>query len=144
MLKEFKYVYLFRRCAHEEATLILKKRMWNAAKIEKQLHRYFDTSRFRLTKKIWRFKWMQMHIKIGISKNPQKRLQSVNNDFFKSGNTEWFAMNIIELIFVYLWIVWYAYRWWIFLTIIAIAWYFSQGNIPIEPTNIENSNGIPF
>ena len=129
MLKEFKYVYLFRRCAHNEATLILKKKMWNAAKIEKQLHRYFDKSRFRLTKNVFRFKWMQMHIKIGISKDPTQRLQSVNNNFFKSGNTEWFAMNVFELVFVYLWIIWYAYRWWILIGIFGLYWYANSPGI---------------
>ena len=55
LLKEFKYIYLFRRCARAEATIILQKKMWNAAKIEKQLHRHFEKSRFRLTKKVFRF-----------------------------------------------------------------------------------------
>ena len=128
MLKEFKYVYLFRRCAREEATIILKRKMWNAAKIEKRLHQYFDKSRFRLTKKIFRFKWMQMHIKIGISKDPDQRLRSVNNNFFKSGNTEWFAMNIFELIVVYAWILWLAYRWWILLAVGVVAFYIYQMN----------------
>lgn len=123
MLKEFKYIYLFRRCGKEEATLVLKKKMWNAAKIEKQLHRFFDKSRFRLTKSVWRGRWMQMHIKIGISKDADKRLKSVNNAFFKSGNTEWFAMNIFELIFVYCWIMWYAYRWFILAGIVGLIWY---------------------
>ena len=103
--------------------------MWNAAKIEKRLHSYFDKSRFRLTKSVFRFKWMQMHIKIGISKDPDRRLQSVNNDFFKSGHTEWFAMNIFELIAVYVWILWLAYRWWIMAGIIGLALYLNGGDI---------------
>lgn len=100
--------------------------MWNAAKIEKRLHQYFAKSRFRLTKKVFRFKWMQMHIKIGISNNPTKRLRSVNSNFFKSGNTEWFAMNIFELIAVYAWILWLAYRWWIVAAILGLVWYNNQ------------------
>jgi len=106
--------------------------MWNAAKIEKRLHRYFDKSRFRLTKKVFRFKWMQMHIKIGISKDPKRRLQSVNNDFFKSGNTEWFAMNIFELLLVYIWILWLAYRWWIIAAVLGLAWYGQSQGLAIN------------
>jgi len=126
LFKEFKYIYLFRRCARQEATIILKRKMWNAAKIEKRLHQFFDKSRFRLTREVFRFKWMQMHIKIGISKDPDQRLRSVNNDFFKSGNTEWFAMNIFELFAVYAWILWLAYRWWILAAIMGLIWYFNQ------------------
>ena len=69
---------------------------------------------------------MQMHIKIGISKDPDQRLKSVNNDFFKSGNTEWFAMNIFELLAVYAWILWLAYRWWIVAAVVGLIWYNNQ------------------
>ena len=67
-----------------------------------------------------------MHIKIGISNNPVKRLRSVNKDFYKSGHTEWFAMNIFELIAVYIWILWLAYRWLIIAVVLGLAWYYNQ------------------
>ncbi|MEM1123879.1 MAG: hypothetical protein AAGJ18_25805 [Bacteroidota bacterium] len=123
MLKEFKYIYLFRRVGNNQARLILKRKMWNAAKIEKRLHQFFAKSRFRLTKKVFRFKWMQMHIKIGISNNPHKRLRSINRNFYGSGNTEWFAMTLFELIGVYAWILWLAYSWWILVIKLGFVWY---------------------
>lgn len=122
-MKEFKYIYLFKRVEHKRAKVILKRRMWNAEKIERQLHSYFKKSRFKMTNRVQKGKWMQAHVKIGISKDVDRRIQAVNSDIFKSGHTEWFAMNIFELLLVQAFILWFAYRWWIAGIVAALILY---------------------
>ena len=122
-MKDIRYVYLFKRVSHDRARLVVKKKMWNAEKIEKRLHQHFSKSRFTMTRKINQGQWAQAHVKIGISKDVDRRLQDVNNNFFKSGRTEWFAMHILEQLVVHALIRWYAYRWFILAGIIGLIWY---------------------
>jgi len=122
-MKEFKYIYLFKRVEHKKAKVILIRRMWNAEKIERYLHDYFEKSRFKMTRRVPIGKWMQAHVKIGISKNVDQRIRAVNSNIFKSGHTEWFAMNIFELVMVMAFILWFAYRWWIAGIIAALILY---------------------
>ena len=122
-MKDRRYIYLFKRVGHDRAIVILKHKLGNAEKIEKILHRRFDGSRFTMSKKVRKGKWLQSHIKIGISKDVDRRLQAVNKDFFKSGHTEWFAMHFLEQIIVQLLIFWYAYRYWFLAIVIALIWY---------------------
>jgi len=122
-MKEFKYIYLFKRTEHRKAKVILKRRMWNAKKIEGYLHKYFKKSRFKMTKRVPKGKWLQAHVKIGISRDVDKRIRAVNSNIFKSGHTEWFAMNIFELVMVMAFILWFAYRWWIAAIIAALILY---------------------
>ena len=122
-MKEIRYIYLLKRTGHDEARLVVKKRMIDADKIERKLHQHFKKSRFTMTKKIKQGQWAQSHVKIGISNDVDRRLRDVNNDFFKSGRTEWFAMHLFERMAVHALIRWYAYRWWILVGIIAFIWY---------------------
>jgi len=126
-MKDRRYIYLMKRVDHDRAMVILKHKLGNAARIEKILHRYFKKSRFKMTKKIRHGKWLQAHIKIGISKDVNKRLKAVNNDFFRSGYTEWFSMHIIEQIAVQLLIMWYAYRYWLLAAVLLLIWSANRG-----------------
>lgn len=86
-----------------------------AEKIEKKLHQVFQDSRFTLTRKIWLGKWLQSHIKIGISKDSDKRLKQINRNIFNTGHTEWFAMNYLELLVLYGWVTWEFLKWFLVL-----------------------------
>lgn len=97
--------------------------MWNAERIEKRLHQYFRKSRFTMTNKINQGQWAQAHVKIGISKDVDRRLQDINKNIFKSGNTEWFAMHIVEQLIVHALIRWYAYRWILLAAFVGFIWY---------------------
>lgn len=125
-MKDRRYIYLMKRVDHDRAIIILKHKLGNAERVEKILHRYFKKSRFRMTKRIRQGKWLQAHIKIGISKNVDQRLRAVNNDFFKSGYTEWFAMHVFEQLAVQFLIIWYAYRFWLLAVVLFLIWYVYQ------------------
>lgn len=125
-MKDRRYIYLFKRVGHDRAIVILKHKLGNAERIEKLLHRRFDGSRFTMSKSVRQGKWLQSHIKIGISKDVNRRLQAVNKDFFESGRTEWFAMHFLEQVVVQLFIFWYAYRYWFLAFVIFLIWYGNQ------------------
>jgi len=78
-MKDIRYVYLFKRVSHDKARLVVKKKMWNAEKIEKRLHQHFSKSRFTMTRKINQGQWAQAHVKIGISKDVDRRLRATNS-----------------------------------------------------------------
>jgi len=122
-MKDRRYIYLFKRVADDRAIIILKHKLGNAQKIETLLHRRFKGSRFTMSKKVRCGKWLQSHIKIGISKDVHKRLEDVNNSFFRSGRTEWFAMHLFEQFAVQFLIFWYAYRYWLLVAVVAFIWY---------------------
>lgn len=105
-----RYVYLMIRTKENEARIIVCRKMLNARKVERRLHRTFGDSRFIMTKKIRYRKWFQNHIKIGIAKNPVQRKNQVSKNIFKSGRTEWFAINDFELLLLHLHLWWNAVR----------------------------------
>lgn len=105
-----RYVYLMIRTKENEAEIITCRKMLNALKVEKKLHRKFSGSRFTMTKKVRYRQWWQNHVKIGIAKNPVQRRNQVSKDIFKSGRTEWFACNDLELLFLQIDLFYYAYK----------------------------------
>jgi len=41
-------------------------------------------------------------------------------------------MNIFELLLVYIWILWLAYRWWIIAAVLGLAWYGQSQGLAIN------------
>ena len=115
-----RYVYLMLRTKDNEAEIIVCHKLFFARKIEQRLHKRFGDSRFTMTKRIRYRKWGQNHIKIGIATNPKSRQSDVSRNIFKSGKTEWFAINDLEYFFMYCTLWWYAYKWRVGLVFICL------------------------
>lgn len=122
-------VYLMKRTKTNEATVVDSKKMLNALKVEQRLHKIFGDSRFTMTRKIKYRQWNQHHFKIGIAKNTSRRKSQVTKNIFKSGKTEWFALNGLEYFLLRCWMNYYYIAWKVKLIfIITIIFFFITQN----------------
>ncbi len=67
--------------------------------LEKILHRIYKSERFVMSKKN-KFHFLNIPIKIGITKNPTARQKQIQQSVFSSGKTEWFLISIPEYLFL--------------------------------------------
>lgn len=122
-----RHVYVMVRTAEDRADILTTRKVLNAIKVENLLHDLFRDKRFLMTEEVKQSSWVHHHIKIGISKNPKSRKNSISKNIFGSGRTEWFELNDIELVILRFWLWWYAIYWKFYLILftsitLLIAW----------------------
>lgn len=101
-----RYVYLMQRTRKNRARLLGAWKMLNAARVERKMHILFESSRFEMRKTKRPPAW-GVHIKIGISEDPEKRLEYINKSGLKSGRTEWFYFTPGEKRYLHRLLWWY-------------------------------------
>lgn len=105
-----KRVYLLRRrmLNQDKAALLASFWVWNAERTEKRLHKLFKTSRFKMTRRAGATPLapFAFHVKIGIAKDVQERQREVSRNIYGSGKTEWFRINLFQLLTIVLILLW--------------------------------------
>jgi hypothetical protein len=94
-----RYVYLLKRTKKNRAKIVDYRKVWDATKAERRLHRIFESQRFEM-RKTKAPPWIGYHVKIGIAKDPEERLEEINKSGLKSGRTEWFYFMPGDLFYV--------------------------------------------
>lgn len=98
------YIYLLERVKKHEVKMIFCVRVLNMKKAESELHDMFGDSKIKdITKKRAPSGLFQSHVKIGLTSNPVKRVESINKSKLKNGKTEYFAANWLEILTIILW-----------------------------------------
>jgi hypothetical protein len=104
-----RYVYIMKRTGKTRARLADCRRVMNARKVERRLHKIFASSRFVMRKRK-RMPWFGYHIKIGIATNPKERNADVDGNLYGSGKTEWFHLSAADLAYCHLLLFWFQLR----------------------------------
>lgn len=105
-----RHVYIMARTSDDRAEILVSRKMLDARGVEMKLHDLFGDARVEMREGL-NPSYFKHHIKIGISKNPKQRRVSISKNIFKSGRTEWFALNEIELEVLRYWLWYYSIRW---------------------------------
>lgn len=85
-------VYILHRTGKRKAKLYAVWKVWDAQKVEKKLHRIFSVCGVDVRKSSPPL--FGKHIKIGISNNPESRVEDINESGLFSGKTEWFHLRM--------------------------------------------------
>lgn len=106
---DLRYVYILQRVTKTKVIILLALPVLNARRIEKILHEKFADSHIKDIRKEPFNKWYQLQdrIKIGIAKDPKKRVENINESNLSSGYTEFFRVTSLELGFIIGWLWWY-------------------------------------
>lgn len=88
---DIRYVYLLRRSGRK-TRCIFSAKVVGAENKEVLLHEKFKDKRFVIGSK-------SSGYKIGISNNVDRRVTEINDDY-RSGKTEWFKLNPLEVLYV--------------------------------------------
>ena len=101
-----RYVYLLKRTRKNQAKVIDYAKVWDAAAVERRIHRLYESQRFEM-KKTKGMPWIGVHVKVGITEDMDKRLATINKSALRSGRTEWFHLYRGDVVYLSLLLSYY-------------------------------------